>query len=718
MIFLLLGCDRSAGSGTAAPPPDEPSPLFRNVATITAYAGDATCSSCHRQESAAYRQHAMSQSFHRWTPDTRIETTLAQPKHSAQSGFDYTVVEDGKQLYQVETLVGPSGARVHELRRRIDYVMGSGAVARSYFTEENGRLFQLPLTWYRERGWDFSPGYQHTNGRFDRVLPDRCIACHSSYPEAAPNLEGKYTTLREGIGCERCHGPGALHVSERRAGVKRLGAYDNTIVNPAHLPLQRRVDVCEQCHVHTSVSVLREGKTAFSYLASQLVRDQWAFFRVSGSIDIVSHADRLRQSKCFIATRSAPRPLECASCHNPHEPPPDARVRNQPCLSCHVPALLQQRLARSPARADHATTSDCVTCHMPRVQERAVHGAFTEHWIRVPQPGADRPSPKAYADGPIEPYFDRDRGGPDAKVYQGMGEIVYANLSNDRHVLADGVAALDSALGTDSTRADAHFLLGVANQQLGMTDDAIRALERSVRIDSTRPEPLRALAQSYRRAGRAPAAIYHLYERALHQQPALAWMRSEYADYLQAQGRAPDAIREYRAALAEQPSLSVSWFNLGTVLHADNRQKQAADAFQHAVRLDPALAQGLSPLVRIRASGSAITSVQVLGSPVGSPSLGARHTGAAYVVVDSGTSGAGLRFVAVPPRGTVDILMPDGTAVRSLPTGAADTVRWDLLTDAGMPVSGGLYRVRVRGADASGRAVSPQLLYVGVVRSQ
>lgn len=717
-MMLLLGCEGSRGSGAAAAPPDEPSPLFRNVATTTAYAGDATCSTCHQQESAAYRQHAMSQSFHRWTPVTRIETTLAQPKHSAQTGFDYTVVEDGHQLYQVEALVGPTGARLHELRRRIDYVMGSGAVARSYFTEENGRLFQLPLTWYRERGWDFSPGYQHTNGRFDRVLPDRCIACHSSYPEAAPNLEGKYTTLREGIGCERCHGPGALHVAERRAGVKREGTYDNTIVNPARLPLQRRVDVCEQCHVHTSVSVLREDKTAFSYLASQLVRDQWAFFRVSGSIDIVSHADRLRQSKCFIATRTAPRPLECASCHNPHQPPLDVHSRNAPCMGCHTTTLLQQRLERSPSRADHVQASDCVSCHMPRVQERAVHGAFTEHWIRVPQPGADRPSPKAYADGPIEPYFDRDRAGPDAKVYQGMGEIVYANLSNDRHVLADGVAALDSALGTNSTHADAHFLLGVANQQLGMTDDAIRALERSVRIDSSRPEPLRALAQSYQRAGRAPAEIYRLYERALRLQPALAWMRSEYADYLQAQGRAPDAIRAYRAALAEQPSLAVSWFNLGTVLVAENRQRESSDAFLHAVRLDPALAQGLSSLIRIRTSGVAVTSVQQLGAPIAPLPLGAQRAGAVRVAVDSGASGAGLRFIAVPSRGAVEILMPDGTPVRSLPTGAGDTVRWDLLTDAGSPVSGGLYRVRVRGMDASGRAAPTQLLYIGMVRSQ
>ena len=62
--------------------------------------------------------------------------------------------------------------------------------------------------------------------------------------------------------------------------------------------------------------------------------------------------------------------------------------------------------------------------------------------------------------------------------------------------------------------------------------------------------------------------------------------------------------------------------------------------------------------------------------------------------------------------------MPDGTPVRSLSSSAGGSVRWDLLTDSGIPASGGLYRVRVRGMDASGRSAPSQLLYVGVVRQR
>ena len=713
-----LACDRPPTPASTALAPDEPSPSFRNVTTATAYVGDTSCTACHAAETAAYRQHAMSKSFHRWTAATRIEPTLETPLRHPRAGLSYTVIEVGHRLYQVEFLTGPDGRRIHELRRRIDHVMGSGTVARSYFTEENGRLFQLPLTWYRDHGWDFSPGYEINNARFDRLMPDRCIACHANYPATKPFLEGKPTELRPGIGCERCHGPGALHVAERRAGTARDSGYDRSIVNPARLPLQRRVDVCEQCHVHTAVAVLREGKDAFSYLPSQPLGDQWAYFKESGSIDVVSHADRLRQSACFIETRSATKPLECATCHNPHQPPPDTRASNQPCQSCHGPSVLAKRFAGSPALASHMPSSNCVSCHMPKVKERAVpHGSFTEHWIRVPERATSRTA-TTRADGPIEPYFARDRSGADAAVYRGMGGIVYASLANDGRALLGATTALQKSLERDTARAEAHFLLGVALQQLGKTDLAIAALERSVRVDSARPDPLRALAQAYERAGRSPATIEQVYRRALAAQPALAWIRAEYADFLQGQGRRDDAKREYRSALAEQPSLAVAWFNLGTVLADEGRLDESSAAFREAVHLDPSVAQALSPLLAVRTSDRSVTSVRVLDSPLPSLPVRERTLRSVKVAVDSTAGARVVSFLNVPAKGYVQILRPDGSIVKAMTAGDGSSVRWDLLTDAGVPVAGGLFRVRILGRDASGRPIPPQLFYLGIVRQR
>lgn len=722
-----LGLLLVAAACTEAPPvpvaePADPSvPVFRNVANRTDYVGDSSCVGCHAAEAAVYGQHSMASSFHPWTPATKVESALPTPITNIPSGYQYAVIDSGGRLYQVESRTGPDGQRTHELRRRIDYVMGSGRLARTYFTEENGRLFQLPLTWYRQHGWDFSPGYQVNNARFSRVLPDRCIACHSSYPTASPNLEGKYPTLRSGIGCERCHGPGALHVSARRSNTPRDGAYDRTIVNPKRLPIERRLDVCEQCHVHTSVAVLRDQQTAFSYLPSQRLSDQYAFFKESGSIDVVSHADRLRQSACFLKSQQSTQPMECASCHNPHQPPPTRATINQPCLSCHAGATLAATVAAkypaSTARSAHTPKADCVGCHMPKVQEQGVpHGTFTEHWIRAKYDATQRSPVARRATSPIEPYFARDREGPQAPLYQALGMVVYATLANDRTAMDSAAASLQTILRGDDRHAQAHFLLGVAQQQFGRTKESVAALEQAVQIDRTRPEPLRALAQAYLRDGAREAKVNALYERALTAQPALAWIRAEYAQLLQAQGDAVAAEREYTAALAEQPSLAEAWFNYGTLLLEARRPDEAAKALRESVSLDPSFAPALSALFAVRTSGKKVRGVRVLPSPVtGTLPMPPRAATAPQALALSVRGGTGVVFTKAPPGGYVLVYKPDGTLLLALAVAADGTAAWDLRTGEGVPLPSGLYRADVQGRDVLGRPVPPQSLYFGVV---
>lgn len=355
---------------------------------------------------------------------------------------------------------------------------------------------------------------------------------------------------------------------------------------------------------------------------------------------------------------------------------------------------------------------------MPKVKERAVpHGSFTEHWIRVPERAPSRTAAARY-DGPIEPYFARDRSGSEAAVYRGMGGIVYASLANDGRALVSAATALQKSLERDTARPEAHFLLGVALQQLGRTDLAIAALERSVRVDSGRPDPLRALAQAYERAGRSPATIEQVYQRALAAQPALAWIRAEYADFLQGQGRRGDAMREYRSAVAEQPSLAVAWFNLGTVLAEEGRLAESSAAFRDAVHLDPSLAQALSPLLHVRTTGQSVNGVRVLDSPLPSLPVRERTLRSVQLVIDTTAAGPGVSFLNVPAKGYVQILRPDGTIVRGMTAGEGWSVRWDLLTDARVPIAGGLFRVRILGRDASGRPLPPQLFYLGIVRQR
>jgi tetratricopeptide (TPR) repeat protein len=355
---------------------------------------------------------------------------------------------------------------------------------------------------------------------------------------------------------------------------------------------------------------------------------------------------------------------------------------------------------------------------MPSVKERAVpHGTFTDHWIRVVAPEPAVPVRRA-SDQLIEPYFDRDRSGADAAVYGGMGQIVYATGAIDGRALGAGAAALHRALATDTTHGEAHFLLGVAYQQLGRNDEAIRALEESMRIDPNRPDRLRALAQAYEVSGRAPAGIDSLYRRALALQPALAWIRADFARFLQAQGRQQEAEREYRRALTEQPGLAIAAFNLGTLLAEEGRLREASATFQRAVDLDPSMAEALSSLIEVRTRGAQVIGVRSLGSPLRSLPVRSRGPRAAGLAFSGATETPGLVFVNVPPRAVVQVLRPDGSLVRSLPAAERGSLRWDLLSQSGAPVGGGLYRAVILGRDAGGRSAGTQTLNLGLVRQR
>ena len=233
--------------------------------------------------------------------------------------------------------------------------------------------------------------------------------------------------------------------------------------------------------------------------------------------------------------------------------------------------------------------------------------------------------------------------------------------------------------------------MGVAYAQLGKTPEAIRALEQAVRIDSGRPDRLRALAQAYDRAGRDPATVDRLYQRALSLQPALAWLRADYADYLQSQGRRDEAIKAYRAALAEQPSLAAGWFNLGAVLAESGQLRQSTDAFQRAVDLDPSMGEALSRLFEVHAQESSVIAVRQLPSQL--ESLAVRDRGPRAIQLSASTSGApGLRFFNVPPRSLVQIQKPDGTLIRALAPVDAWAVEWSLTTDGGLRARGCIAR--------------------------
>lgn len=605
--LLLLCCVALVWTGCRGTPSDDPQAgsggdgtgeeqAFVNVGTNVAFVGDAACFDCHEEQYRGYQTHGMARSFYRLTPENVVEDFSGVVVRHEASGYYYRPFREGDRFYQEEYRLGPDGKPTHRLVREIAYVVGSGTAARTYLTESNGRLYEMPLTWYtQKRKWDFSPGYREHNSRFDRLIPDRCMVCHNSYPEPVPFVEGKYGAVPHGIGCERCHGPGARHIEERLASPEAPGDIDRSIVNPAHLSLDRRLDVCQQCHLSTTVSILREGRTAYDFRPAQALDGYVALFAAEtpadeNDIPVISHADRMKQSPCFIATRDSGAPMDCVTCHNPHEGFRDKGPAyfNQTCQTCHPAALLQAELHTPEAKARHAADANCITCHMPKVEaEDAPHSDFTDHKIRVVE---DVPSPPFAPSGrPVKlvPYFDAERHAPVEPVYEGMAYVIYGEQKQDTAALRKGVALLEQVLAEEPGYGEAQFLLGLGRYRLGQAAAAIPALEAAVRADDGIPERLNALAQAYEAARRDPARIAGLYERALAIQPDLADVRVNYGRFLETQGRIDEAMAQYAQAAREQPWLAQAHYNLGTAYLRRQAFPEAEEALRRALELEP-----------------------------------------------------------------------------------------------------------------------------------
>ena len=124
----------------------------------------------------------------------------------------------------------------------VKYVVGSGRHSRTYLVETEGFLVESPITWYSERKqWGMSPGYDRANHLgFERATGQGCLECHAGRTAPLGKSLHRMEVVESAIGCERCHGPGSLHLEKHRGfeltTVQRsTTGTDFTIVNPAAL---------------------------------------------------------------------------------------------------------------------------------------------------------------------------------------------------------------------------------------------------------------------------------------------------------------------------------------------------------------------------------------------------------------------------------------------------------------------------------------------------
>ncbi len=373
---------------TGTHPAGQDSP-YLNLNDTVKYVGMATCQSCHADIHKTFVHTGMGRSFDRATRQKSGATfgPHAVVYDTLNNFFYHPFFKNDSSLFVLEYRL-ENGDTVHRRLEKLDYIVGSGQHTNSHILDINGYVYQAPVTYYtQEKRWDLAPGFRDNNSRFGRWLTDECITCHNSYPTPVEGSLHRFTDMPTGITCERCHGPGQLHVLNMVKGitVDTSKEIDFTIVNPRKLPRDLQMDLCQRCHLQ-GIAVLNEGKTFFDFKPGMRLNEVVNVFlpRYTDSHEkfiMASQADRLRLSECFKNSEQ----LTCLTCHQPHrsvEITPASQYNNA-CKNCHNRS--PQTICTAPAAERQAQSDNCSKCHMPKSGSIDIpHVRITDHRIAVP----------------------------------------------------------------------------------------------------------------------------------------------------------------------------------------------------------------------------------------------------------------------------------------------------------------------------------------------
>jgi predicted CXXCH cytochrome family protein len=364
-VVLGVVCLAFQTDSPAQNPRTNQTPASANSTSRNGYAGNEACARCHAAIYESYQGTAMG----RASGPAMAALTPVEFTHK-ESGVHYRIyAENGSAWLSFDR----PGDNEVQGRRRLLYFIGSGRRGRTYLFETDGFLFESPVNWYASKQmWDVAPAYQSSR-EMPLNLPayTSCLHCHVSGMQlpfrATENRYPDPPFTQNGIGCERCHGPGAAHVN------------GGGIVNPAKLPPVRRDEICMQCHLEGKVAIERAGRHLYEYRPGDPLSDYIRYFVLVGSqgssLGGVSQVEALAQSQCKKKSGDA---MSCTSCHDPHQsPPPQKRVAyyRSKCLACHGASF---------ASRHHADHPECVSCHMPSLSSADVpHTQVTDH--RIPR---------------------------------------------------------------------------------------------------------------------------------------------------------------------------------------------------------------------------------------------------------------------------------------------------------------------------------------------
>ncbi len=521
---LLLALPVWISAGFFTPSPQEDAwPVTGGAAP--GYVPDAACADCHEDLAESYRSVGMSRSFAPMTPDVVTADFDGATFVHELSGDHYEFVRRGDEFFQRRWRVDDQGRRHSEHEQRMDWIVGSGSRVQTFLHQTpSGEMYQLPVSWYSDPDrWAMSPGYdipEHSG--FSRIVPLECMFCHNAYPDvpAGSDRVGMTrsfpTEMPHGIGCQRCHGPGAEHVALAEGTDASDEEVRSSIYGPDRIGPDWTDELCFQCHLQPLAaitdSVRVDGRPVYSHRPGEPLGDYHLVFDVvedrpvEARFEINHHPYRLRQSRCYTASGGA---LSCLTCHDPHrDVPPEERAEHfrRSCLTCHGE---EDCSSMGNDSAHGVDTSDCVACHMPshRTQD-VIQVKMTDHLIRRD------PAPENWL-APLEEaskltfedlvlYWPESEQDEEELALYTATVAVHNGMSDLKRELALGLAALEPDF------LDPWLTLAGAHRRAGNPKEAAKVCAEAARRFPDELGVLREWGRSLIESDRPAEAVPHL----------------------------------------------------------------------------------------------------------------------------------------------------------------------------------------------------------------
>ena len=592
-------------------------PYWRNHSDTAHYVGMSTCQQCHNPIHTSFMHTGMGQS---WDSATMQKSKAVFDKHAVVydkfKNFYYKPYWKDSALYILEYRLNGRDT-TYRREEKIEFIVGSGQHTNSHIWNSNGYLFQAPLTFYTQKGmWDLPPGFEDgANSRWNRIISNECMSCHNMYPQPDFTADNKFVSVKTGIECERCHGPGSIHVAEKLTGIiiDTSKQADRSIVNPRRLSVELQTELCERCHLQ-GISVLQEGKTFFDFKPGMMLNEVENVFmpRYTGgdnSFIMASHADRMKQSKCFIESKT----MSCLTCHNPHISVKLTSIEtlNDQCKSCHNTS---EKSCTETVVNRSMQDDNCYYCHMPVSSTMDIpHVTVHDHRIQIPVSNVDaqgikkfvgieclttkNPSSLLMAQGYLAMYesyisnsslldsafsfLQKEKNTKPISYSKAM--IQYYFLKKD---YANEISILKNISDTIKLDAWSNYRIGDAYMNQSLYDDAEKYFSYAVSQMPNQIEFINKLGVAQLNNGKTAGAI-QTFEKIISLQPKFAPAYSNLAYIKMLNSDWENAMLLLEQSLALDPDYVDALMNQAAILLSTNNNQKAKKILQQVLILEP-----------------------------------------------------------------------------------------------------------------------------------